>query len=287
MRLAVDLGGTQVRAAKVADDGAVLTREARPTPVTDPTPDALLAWIAAQAEGCASVVFGVPGRVDHGRDRLDVAPNLPPQWGFDAADLSATLGRPCALANDADLAAVGEAYAGAGQGASDLAFVTLSTGVGAGVLLGGRLVRGRWSSGELGHVVIDRTAWRAGAPATVEALASGTALARRAGRPGPAVVEAALAGDPAARDALAEVVEAAALGLRALIYLFSLERVIVGGGLGRTPTVLADLSTALTPHLPPGLPTALVPGQLGDDAALVGAAFWHRAQPDAPASRPR
>ena len=113
---------------------------------------------------------------------------------------------PVHIANDADLAAVGEAAFGAGAGTADVAYLTISTGIGAGVVFGGRLLRGRRSLGEVGHTVIDWRAWRAGLPSTLEELGSGSGVARIAAEVGLAAVdapgiEAAAAGGDA--DALA------------------------------------------------------------------------------------
>ncbi len=90
-----------------------------------------------------AAVIGVPGRIDHMAGALEHAPNLPSHWpgALHEALLTDHLGVPVSLANDADLATVGEACFGAGRGAADVVSITVSTGVGAGVLLGGRLVR--------------------------------------------------------------------------------------------------------------------------------------------------
>lgn len=285
--LSVDLGGTWLRAALVRPDGTILRRESCPTPQGDPTPAALIALARGLLDGQGPVdqaVIGVPGRVDYEQGRLDHAPNLPPSWAphLSAAALGAALGCRVSLANDADLAAVGEAAFGAGRGARDLVYVTFSTGVGAGVLLGGRLVAGRRSIAEAGHAVIDRTAWAAGEPATFEQLAAGPALARRAAAlglplPAPEVVAQAAAGEPRARQALAAQVEAAAIGVRMLAYLFTPERVVVGGGLGSIgEPLLGPLREHLEREGPPGVRIAVVPAQLGDNAGVAGAAAWDR-----------
>lgn len=105
-------------------------------------------------------------------------PHLPPGWVRDLSEsvLSERLGRSVSIANDADLAAVGETYFGAGRRANDVVFLTVSTGIGAGVLLNRRLVRGRRSVAEIGHTVIDRRAFSEGEAATLEELASGSGV---------------------------------------------------------------------------------------------------------------
>lgn len=285
--LAVDLGGTQMRAALVEADGTVVAREVRPTPARDPEPHgflALLRDVAAQGAPTRAVI-GIPGRVDHAAGRLDHAPNLPASWTpfLTEQALGEALGLPVALANDADLAAVGEARFGAGQGHPDLVYVTLSTGVGAGVLLGGRLLRGRRSGVEAGHTVIDLAAFQRGEPSTFEQLASGTALGRRARQagldlPAPDVVRRGTSGDAVARGVLADVALAAAVGVRNLCFLYSPSRVVLGGGLGLSGDWLyGPIRDHLARSGPPAMAIDVVPAALGDQAALVGAAGWAEA----------
>jgi len=292
-RVSVDLGGTHLRAAVVEADGRVHSHRLTDTPAGSSHPDAvgdLLREVAEEA-GIARGVVGVPGPVDYRRGTLRAAPNLPTTWveGLSEAALEARAGFPISLANDADLAAVGEAFFGAGRSAHDVAYVTVSTGVGAGVVLGGRLVHGRHSLAELGHVVIDRSALERGEPATVEDLGSGTAMARRAaalGAPlaGAALAEAVAAGVPAARAAWAEAVAAVAVGILDLSRLFAPEVVVLGGGVGRAVGFLDDVRRWWGGRPLPGLgdPPPLAVAALGDDAGLVGAAAWDRAfQPEA------
>ena len=187
--LVVDLGGTNMRAAVIGSDGEVLLRRAQPTPRQDPCPDALLSLVGdvLGTHSVAAVVVGVPGRIDHEEGALEYAPNLPSHWPGALREALVTdhLGVPVSLANDADLATVGEACFGAGRGAADVVYITVSTGVGAGVLLGGRLVRGRRSAAELGHTIVDTSAHARGEPATVEGRGSGTAFGRLGAAPRP------------------------------------------------------------------------------------------------------
>lgn len=286
--LAIDVGGTRLRAAIVAPDGAVRARAERLT--AGAASGAAVAELAATLTAvhrCARCVAGLPGRVDYERGRLEYAPNLPPSWPaqLTTAGLSATLGLPVALANDADMAAVGEAFFGAGRGAADVVYVTVSTGVGAGVLLGHRLVHGRRSIAEIGHTVIDRVALAAGEPATVEGLGSGTALARGAAAAGVVGDGAALAalvrdGDAAATRIWGEAIHAAALGVANLAFLFAPEVIVLGGGVSRTGDLLLEpVRSYLHRCGPPGLAETIDvrAAELGDDAGLVGAAGWARA----------
>ncbi|HQY63200.1 MAG: ROK family protein [Myxococcales bacterium] len=286
--LSVDLGGTRMRGAVLDEDGALLHRDVRPTPVADAEPAGLvdlMRELVRHGSRPARAIVGVPGRVDHREGRLDRAPNLPPSWAphLTEAALGAAIGVPVRLVNDADLAAVGEAYFGAGRGFSDVAYVTLSTGVGGGVLLGRRLLVGRRSLAEVGHMVIDRGAHARGEPSTFEQLASGRALARVAEAHGLAltgreVVERARANDAAALAVLGEICTAAAIGVRDVAFAFSPEIVVIGGGLGLNDDLLHP---AIRAHLdaegPPAMRVELARATLGDDAGLIGAAALERA----------
>ena len=283
--LAIDLGGTRMRAALVAADGRILDRIVLPTPQDQPCAAALtdMARRLPDRTSALGAVIGVPGRVLYSAGRLEHAPNLPPGWAasLTETDLGAALGLPVALANDADLAAVGEQRFGAGRGAEDVVYVTLSTGVGAGVVLGGRLVAGQRSGAEIGHVVVDLSS----GDGRVEALASGSAVARAgaaAGLPADAAqVLALVPDDPVAADVWARALRAASACAVGLAHLYCPERLVVGGGLGRhAPGLLHAMRLALDDAGPRGLPVpiAVVAAELGDDAGLVGAAGWRDAR---------
>lgn len=284
--LAVDLGGTHMRCARVDADGTVTERQVHATP-HDGTGVSALVKLMGNVTGCRQAVVGVPGRVDYRQGQLEHAPNLPPEWvpQLSEADLGAAVGLPVSLANDADLATVGESYFGAGRDHSDVVYLTLSTGVGAGVVVGGLLVHGHRSLAEVGHEIIDLTRLRAGEPATLEDLASGTALGRAAaaaglGPLGRDVLDAIDAGNPAAQSIWDDVVSAAAAGIVNVAWTFSPEVIIIGGGLGLVGDVLlGPVRRAVARDGPPAVspPIQIVPATLGDDAGLVGAAAWHRA----------
>jgi glucokinase len=284
--LAVDLGGTQMRTALVDHDGGLLLRRAEPTPRDAACPDALLLLVSGMMEGVGvqDAVIGVPGRVNYESGTLEYAPNLPSGWAaaLTEANLSAVLGLRVSLANDADLAAVGEARFGAGRGHADVVYVTISTGIGAGVILGGLLAHGRRSLAEAGQTIIDRPAVAAGAPATLEDQGSGTALDRLAAEAGlegsgAGLVELVEAGDPAAVRIWGSVAEVAGIGVANLAHLFSPEIVVVGGGVARAgELLLGPIRAALARRGPRHLASRIevVPAALGDDAGLAGAAGW-------------
>jgi len=287
--LAVDLGGTHMRSAAVSPDGTVFGRVERPTPHDGTGTRALAALMAevARATPCASAVIGVPGRVDYRRGALEHAPNLPPAWvpNLTETALERVVGLPVALANDADLAAVGEAYFGAGRSFSDVAYLTISTGIGAGIVLGGLLIHGRRSLAEVGHEIIAIDRLQAGQPATLEELGSGTALGRLAsaagiGPRGADVVRAMDAGSTVARGIWDGVVAATSVGVVDLAWVFTPEVIVIGGGVGLIGDLLLEpIRHALGRDGPPDVhpPIALVSARLGDDAGLAGAAAWGRA----------
>ncbi len=282
--VSVDLGGTNTRVAIVAPTGEVLAREVQPTARMDEHPDELTSLVkrVSNGSGADRAVIGVPGRIDHRLGRLEFAPNVPLHWAthISEAELATAIGMPVALANDADLAAVGEFRFGAGRGTTDMVYVTMSTGVGCGAILGGKLVHGRRSAAEAGHITLDRRAENGGR--TFEGAASGTALGRLAAEAGldargGDLVNLVRAGDATASLVWGELVSAAGEGIASLAHLFSPEVIVVGGGLGLAGDLLYEpLRQVLADHGPRDLPEPIrvVRAELGDDAGLVGAAGW-------------
>ncbi len=289
--LAADIGGTRMRAALVDVDGTVLLRATAPTPGQSAVPAALIDLIcsvgAEEGHGpVSSAVVGLPGGIDYAAGKLMWAPNLPEQWPqlLSRDELSASLGLPVHIANDADLAAVGEATFGAGALGTDVAFITISTGIGAGVVNGSRLLRGRRSLAEVGHTVIDWRAWQQGRPCTVEELGSGSGMARLAREAGLGAVgaheveAAALEGEPRAVGIWRDAIAACSAGVNSLVMSFYPDTVVIGGGVGRRPEFfdpLRELVLGHREHHPVDL--AIVASTLGDDAGLAGAAAWETA----------
>ncbi len=286
--LAADVGGTQMRAALVDADGAVLVRCAVATPTDTDVPAALIDLVGSvrnnTAHGTPSHgVVGLPGAVDYKAGQLLWAPHLHADWpGMLSNDrLTARLDLPVFVANDADLAAVGEAVFGAGAHGVDVAYLTISTGIGAGVVHAGRLEHGRRSLAELGHTVIDWRAWQRGLPSTLEELGSGSGigrLAREAGL-GPLdatdVATAAGRGDASAVGIWRDAISACAIGVANLVMSYSPDTVVVGGGLGTRREFFDSLrAQVLRDRTQQPDDLVVVPAALGDDAGLVGAARW-------------
>ncbi len=269
--LAVDLGGTRMRVAVFGLDGVLRTKSVSPTPPDRPQalPEAMREAIAAGGAEIGLAVVGVPGPVDYVRGEPLRLPNLPAWEGrLSGRGLADALRLPVIFANDADLAAVGEHRFGAGIGTSDMLYVTASTGVGAGVIIDGRLLHGRRSLAEAGHMVIDR---RSGG--TMESLGSGTALARLAGEDAALVAQRVRAGDARAREHFLDVADALAIGILNLVYCFMPERVVIGGGLAQAgELLLAPVREYVARHGDSSVSGAdIVPAQGGDDVGLLGA----------------
>jgi glucokinase len=186
---AVDLGGTHLRVALVDDSGRILKQLKQETPKGDSATGIVEALASAAAGwGCnkqpvvaASIM--VPGAVDNDKAVVLQAPNLPSLVNFELkAELEKRLGWAVFLENDANAAAVGEMWLGAARGCRDVISVTLGTGVGGGVILGGKLWRGsHGSAGEIGHTTVDPFSGlkcKCGNTGCLELFASATAIVR-------------------------------------------------------------------------------------------------------------
>jgi glucokinase len=286
--LAVDVGGTKLACAVVASDGSISAESRAPTPRTG-DPEALFAEVTALARAsrheidapidAIGVGCGGPMRSPEGI----VSPLHIPAWhDFPLRGrLSAELGAPCVVDNDAKAFALGEYWLGAGRGARALLGVIVSTGVGGGIVIDGRLVHGAsGQAGHIGHVHSgsgrDAPTCECGAIGCVEAIASGTALARRGGTDAATLAERARAGDAAAVDLFADAGRALARGIASGAALLDLDRVVIGGGVGfgawdlLWPALYAELAAAarlsFTRELEPRR------AELGDRAGLIGAA---------------
>lgn len=278
--VAVDLGGTNLRVALYAEDGTRHHRAVTPTPVADPSALASTVREAVAVAGSVGLqvhhaVVAVPGWVDHRSNRVVTLPNLPAWGSIAGADLQAKLGIRVTFANDADLAALGEHRFGAGAGAADMVYITCSTGVGAGVIVNGQLLRPHRSALEVGHTVID---WRTGD--TVEGLGSGTALARAAGMRAEEVAARADNGDIEAQRHFRRTADAFAVGVLNMALLFTPERIVIGGGMSQAgDLLLGPIRERFARERSPLLstrPEDIVRAALGQDAGLLGAfAYWH------------
>jgi glucokinase len=291
--LAVDLGATYVRAGLVTDGGGIVRQVKESTLVGDGDASSgadRIARLVASAFGhrpAKRAVVGVPGRVNYTAGTLEQANNLLPGWSgtLSAVRLAESLGLPVELASDADLAGVGEAYFGAGSDTDDVAFLTISSGVGSAAITRRRVHAGTRKLVEVGNFVVDRRAFARGEPCTVDELGSGRALERRVAEAGLGisprdVPTQARAGDQDAARLWNDIIDVAAIAAVNLAQCYAPQVLVVGGAVGlEHPSVLDAIRSAVTKHGPRGeVPTPEVrPAAFGDDAALVGAAAWAQA----------
>lgn len=294
--LGLDIGGTKLAAGVVDVEGVVGGFVVQPTDA-ERGPDDVLARLwqlgrrAVAESGAAwadveAVGIGCGGPLDSRRGVL-IAPLHLRGWHDVPVTALAedALERPAVLDNDGTAAAAGEHRHGAGRGTRNMIYLTVSTGVGGGVVIDGRLHRGpTGNGGELGHVTVD---WRGrpcrgcGRRGCLEAYASGTSIAERAQEAGMAgataedVAASARAGDPVASRVWAETCEALACGVTSLANLFEPELVVIGGGVSRAGEQLLgpvrDAVEAQAMGSPRG-GTRVVLAALGDAVGVVGAA---------------
>jgi glucokinase len=294
--LGLDIGGTKIAAGVVDATGAVHGFLVAPTEAERGPEDGLarlfaLGRMAVARSGIPwpdveGVGIGCGGPLDSERGVLLAPLHLPGWEDVPIVNLAqGALDRPAVLDNDATAAAAGEHEYGAGRGTRNMVYLTISTGVGGGVVIDGRLYRGATGNGgELGHVTVD---WRGrecrgcGRRGCLEAYASGTSIAERAreaglnGMTAADVAAAARAGDPAAVRVWEETCEALASGVTSLANLFEPELVVLGGGVSRVGEQLLGPVRELV-HAqvmePPERKIGVVQAALGDSVGVVGAA---------------
>jgi glucokinase len=288
VRVGVDVGGTKAIAVRLDDHGSVVARERCDTPQgADAIWTAITELVEAlDPSGEARVGIGLPGLVDPS-GRLRHAPNLPGVVGVDAkAELHARLCREVILDNDATCAAIAEWRHGGGRGVEDLVMVTLGTGIGGGILAGGRILRGaHGTAGEIGHMVVEIEGRRCGCGrrGCWERYASGSALADHArvitgtAASGPEVIEAVRRGEGWASEVLEVFIDWVGRGLASLANVVDPARFVIGGGLVTAGDLFLDgCRDALARHLYASehrdLPE-IVLAELGPEAGALGAAL--------------
>jgi glucokinase len=248
-------------------------------------------------EHVGAIGIGIPGSIDR-REGVVLAIPAFPDWRDVplASLLGAYTGLSVHLENDANAAALGEWRFGAGMGSADVAYVTISTGIGAGIISDGRLVRGFGGlAGEIGHTRLTDNSppCSCGQIGCFEAVASGTALDRKvretvarlphsilasivASQTAGAehLAAAAEAADPEAQRILDEEATLLGIGLTNLQHLYSPERIVMGGGVSALlPLLRAGIESVMRSRLLGGFkPAQLLPAALGDSAGLIGAA---------------
>jgi len=287
MLAGIDLGGTQVRVALARSDGKIVASVKTRTPLLK-TPQDLVDWAAAQIdkhrgrENVRSITIAAPGPIDLKRGVLVNPPNLPWQNVPLVALTSRATGAKVNLANDADMAALGEFHHGAGRGTKNMIYITWSTGVGGGMIIDGKLHRGaHGTAGEVGHMIIDPNGPldSCGQRGCLEAFIGGKNLARDTGRPAAELFAAAARGDRGARGVVEQAARYMGIALISLTNAIDPEIFVIGGGVSRSwalvqPTMLATLRSS--PFIKPARRPRLRRARLGDRAGQVGAVEWAR-----------
>ena len=290
MRLGVDLGGTKIEVAALDAAGLVRLRRRIPTPPDYAGVIAAIADIVASAEAelgtRGSVGVGIPGSLSPATGLVRGANSIWLNGGRLDVDLARALGRPVRLSNDANCLALSEAADGAGAGGGSVFAAILGTGVGAGIVVNGRLLEGACRiAGEWGHNPLPwmTTAEHPGPPCwcgrhgCIETFLSGPALAADADGPG-ARDASALAGrsDAAARNALARHTDRLARALAVVVNILDPEVIVLGGGLSNMPHLYAELPGLLAHHVfSDVVRTRIVQARHGDSSGVLGAArLW-------------
>jgi glucokinase len=309
--LGIDVGGTKIAAGLVNRQGQILHRysthahsEQQPEFVIEAIEQAYRAIISkskVDPGDIEAVGLGFPGNTNGPAGLVLVCSNLPAWDHVPLRDIVAErIGLPVILDNDTNLCAVGEHLFGAGRGASNMVYLTFSTGYGIGIIINNRLYVGHTgTAGELGHVVVDI----GGPPCTcgkngcVMAYASGIGLSRMAYEKveagadtvlrqmvldaagkrisGEQIAQAAAQGDAVAGEVLRTAGYYAGVGMSMVVQILNPELIVLGGGLTRIGPLLLDcVLAAMREHTQPELwdSVRIVPWQLGDDLGIIGAA---------------
>jgi len=307
--IGIDLGGTNLKGAVISGDGRILAKRTIPTDtsrgpeavITEMVTlvDTLLRDIDAPRSRLRGVGVGAPGPLSQTKGRIIRTANLPGWVDVPLRDLLAErVGRPVVLENDGNAAAFGEYWAGSGELRDDLVMLTLGTGVGAGVVLGGRVLHGHFeNAAELGHTIVvdhglpcpcgqrgclEQYASAAGvarrvAAAVLDGEASVLADSIRGGAPvdSAEVARAARAGDALCRRVWEEACIYLAVTCINIQHAFNPARIVLGGGMAEAGAFLLD---SVTEHvnrrrwrLHDDVPAIGLAG-LGYDAGVIGAA---------------
>jgi glucokinase len=312
INIGVDLGGTKIIAALVSPTGEIIAREYTPTMAPE-GPGAVIGRILAAIDHAINMArigrselggigIAAAGALDVERGLVTASPHLPGWRDVPLRDIIGEKSQMSAfLINDANAAAIGEHRFGAGRGASDLIYITVSTGIGGGIIIGGKLYDGACgSAGEVGHMTIDVNGPRCncGNVGCLETLASGTALAKEAQRrvvggtetslldlvggeleniTAKTISLAAQEGDCLALELISQVGTYLGVGLVNLINIFNPEMIVIGGGLSKMGEMLLGPARQVVRERAFQLPAQKVRialTELGDDAGVLGAAAF-------------
>jgi glucokinase len=287
----IDLGGTNIKVGLLDFEGSVLAKHSIPTQAQGGR-DLVIGRLAESVrlvcdrggfplEDVAAVGLGVPGTISIEKGMIFTAPNLPGWTEVPVRDLLADqLGMPVVIENDANSAAWGEYWKGAGQGVDSMVMLTLGTGIGGGIILGGELVHGTSDcAAELGHLIIeyDGEVCGCGNRGCLEAYASAPALVKRLqraieeGRPS-TLAEEVKAG---AREKLEETGMFLGVGIVSILHALNPRLVVLSGGMiGAGDMILEPVKETIKQRAFPEIGEAarVVFARLGGDAGFIGAA---------------
>jgi glucokinase len=294
----IDIGGTKIAVAAVTAQGQILSRQVIPTEAargfdnalrrTVALVDHMLAQTGKGREALRAIGIGCAGPVDPLAGTIDNPYTLPTWDGVNIVEpLQAEYGVPVALENDADAAAMGEYWLGAGQGGRVMVMITIGTGVGGAVVLEGQIYRGiDGTHPEIGHLGVDPAGpgCYCGMRGCWESLATGPAMAAAACEQMPdrdplsitgvTVVADARAGDPVAQAIVARAAQATARGIFTLINLYVPDVVVLGGGVMDAYDLFEPAIRELVAQntMAPVDRIAIRKAALGNDAGVLGAA---------------
>lgn len=301
--IGVDLGGTNLRTALLNADGDILDRSKEATQAAEGH-ERVIAKLTASIErqrrnamdrglSVTAVGVGAPGVIRAGRGVVVKSPNFPDWNDLPLKELlERSLRLPVCVENDANAAALGEHWRGAGKGIDSMILLTLGTGVGGGIILGGRIWRGAdGMAGEVGHMTIlpEGRVCGCGNRGCLEMYASArgivmTCLERReqSGRErqgedltAARVFQEASSGDAVAAGAMRDMGRHLGIGIASLINIFNPEMVVLGGGVKDAWGLFIEATREeirKRAFAYPAERTKIVPSVLGDDAGMVGAA---------------
>lgn len=291
MRIGIDLGGTKIEGIALAPDGRELARRRIPSPARTgydavlAAITGLVAWLEAETGQRGTVGIGIPGTISPATGRVKNA-NSTCLIGHPLdQDLARLLDRPVRLENDANCFALSEATDGAGSGAEVVFGVILGTGVGGGLVVHGRCLRGATAiAGEWGHNPLPwptdgerpGPACYCGKHGCIETFLSGPGLARDHGgtAEADAIAAAALAGDAAARATLDRWFDRLARSLATVINVVDPDVVVLGGGLSNLAGIYEELPVLLPRHVfSDAVATRIARARHGDSSGVRGAAW--------------
>ena len=287
--IGVDVGGSAIKMGVFVADGTCLKAISIDTPQpANPKPvvNAIAGGVKQlQQFDCQAIGLGMPGPTDNSRRIARKSINLPGWDDVPVADwLEAQTGLPTILENDANCAAIGEAWLGAGRRFKDFILLTLGTGVGGGIFLDGKLFTGRWgAAGELGLITLnsDGLICRSGNRGSLEQYASIGAVLRQTGKQPAEMGRLARSGNKGAIAFWQDYGRVLGAGLASLIYVLTPEAVIIGGGISASsqfflPSTMAEIEKRVVS--PSRTSLQLLTAELGNQAGMLGAAklVWNK-----------